>query len=344
MMLNRENYEAFFLLYIDNELSAEERRAVELFIAQHPDLAPELDQLAGVILPEETFAFPGREILYRNDETESLLLSYIDKELATEEAKTLEEKLLASPALQQQLVQLQNAVLPMENIVFENKSVLYRHDKKRIAYLFPGSIAVAAAIMGLLITGWWLLQPSTPENSPVAVTKGSEPLQDSSPEAAANKNESRQPLLANSSAVKEEAAKTVTATSGDSPVKTATAATTAGPVKGITSLPAVIATVKSVVVESNIQTASLPEKPVVTEETVARPTALIAAATPSTTTATEKSAVATTKDIVYKELDTSDEAEPVYVGTIALNKNKLTGFIKKAGRLLGGKAKSPEEQ
>jgi hypothetical protein len=55
----------------------------------------------------------------------------------------------------------------------------------------------------------------------------------------------------------------------------------------------------------------------------------------------EKQVVAT-NDIVYKELDTSDENESLYVGSLEINKNKLTGFFKRAGRLLGGKAKNPD--
>ncbi|MEN9512813.1 MAG: hypothetical protein RJB16_573, partial [Bacteroidota bacterium] len=38
MELNQDNYENYLLLYIDNELSASEKAAVELLLASNPKL------------------------------------------------------------------------------------------------------------------------------------------------------------------------------------------------------------------------------------------------------------------------------------------------------------------
>ena len=58
MSINRHNYEEFFILYLDNELSSEHRRQVELFVEQHPDLGEELQLLEQTRL--ETAGFGSR--------------------------------------------------------------------------------------------------------------------------------------------------------------------------------------------------------------------------------------------------------------------------------------------
>ena len=43
--INRHNYETFFLLYIDNELSVTEKKTVDEFVDANPDLQEELIML-----------------------------------------------------------------------------------------------------------------------------------------------------------------------------------------------------------------------------------------------------------------------------------------------------------
>ena len=67
MIINRHNYEEFFILYLDNELSSGDRRQVELFVQQHPDLGEELQLLQQTRFDvDPSLVFDGKEILMKS--------------------------------------------------------------------------------------------------------------------------------------------------------------------------------------------------------------------------------------------------------------------------------------
>ena len=104
MNINRYNYEEFFLMLVDNELSATEKKAVELFIDENPDLGLELSLLREAILLPETTITLDKNFLYRNIETainannytEKFVL-YVDNELSDIEKKEVETFVLQHP-------------------------------------------------------------------------------------------------------------------------------------------------------------------------------------------------------------------------------------------------------
>lgn len=68
MHINRQTYEEFFLLYTDGELSADEKKAVEEFVKENPDLEQELILLQGSVFePDAGIVFENKEVLYRHD-------------------------------------------------------------------------------------------------------------------------------------------------------------------------------------------------------------------------------------------------------------------------------------
>lgn len=73
MELNQDNYENYLLLYIDNELSASEKAAVELLLASNPKLAQTLKALQAVQLKPEFVEFSDKSSLYRFDEMNASL-------------------------------------------------------------------------------------------------------------------------------------------------------------------------------------------------------------------------------------------------------------------------------
>ncbi|HVG40737.1 MAG TPA: hypothetical protein VM888_03920 [Chitinophagaceae bacterium] len=61
------NYEEYFLLSVDNELSREEIEEVERFVLNHPQLQDEFTSLKQTIVQPETIQFPRKQVLYKTE-------------------------------------------------------------------------------------------------------------------------------------------------------------------------------------------------------------------------------------------------------------------------------------
>ena len=70
MNINRNNYEEYFLLYTDNELSEAERKMVDAFVAANPDLQEELLMLQQSVVKPMEVDFPGKAGFTRSDHSE----------------------------------------------------------------------------------------------------------------------------------------------------------------------------------------------------------------------------------------------------------------------------------
>ncbi len=89
MNLTRKTYEEYFLLYTDNELSDMDRKMVEAFVIENPDLKPELNLfLASKFSMDGEIVFNNKESLLKKSASninesnyESYQLTFIDNEL-----------------------------------------------------------------------------------------------------------------------------------------------------------------------------------------------------------------------------------------------------------------------
>ena len=165
MNINRHNYEEFFLLYVDNELTAGQRKIVEAFVATNPDLQEEFE-----LIQQSTFTADAKlddsfisSLLKPVDEESSIseeqLLLYVDGELKADEKAAVEKELLSNNALQKELQWLRRSqVSPDTSIVFPNKSLLYKQAEP--ARIFSLSVtarrwSAAAAVALLLGSAVW---------------------------------------------------------------------------------------------------------------------------------------------------------------------------------------------
>jgi len=90
MKINTTNYEEYFLLYIDNELSTEQKTAVEHFIEENPGYQKEFELLKQAVLSPENIEFEDKILLYRLEEMEASLTTTFKQSLYRNEGKVIE--------------------------------------------------------------------------------------------------------------------------------------------------------------------------------------------------------------------------------------------------------------
>jgi hypothetical protein len=171
-MITRENYEEFFLLYVDNELSAAARSAVERFVDENPDFREEWETfLQCRVEPDEQFFFPDKNELLK-EVCEDTLLLYVDGELDSKDRAAVEDLINRDHSTATELRQLLLTVSePDLSIVFKHKESLFRTERRRrVAPLFWMRAGVAAAVLtaGALL---FLNRPHGKGSLPVALTE-----------------------------------------------------------------------------------------------------------------------------------------------------------------------------
>lgn len=169
MNITRDNYEMFFLLYVDNELSAQERTAVDTFVEENTDLKTELDMLLQTALPAEAVSFGLKDKLYKEESSlmQEKMLLLLDNELDNGDAGILSSEIRSIPSLKQEWEILQRTKLDKDDrIVFENKDALYRRENSRVITMGFWRVAAAAVFIGvaLYVGGPMLFNNKQPED------------------------------------------------------------------------------------------------------------------------------------------------------------------------------------
>jgi tellurite resistance protein len=124
MDINRDNYEEYFLLYADNELTDSEKVAVIMFLKENKDLEEEFSMIhhtiskpeQNVILDDKSFLFKNNSLSLINDKNyEEIFALYHDNELTTNERNEVEQFLTNHESLQNQFELIGLARLTPEN-------------------------------------------------------------------------------------------------------------------------------------------------------------------------------------------------------------------------------------
>ncbi|MBH2003565.1 MAG: hypothetical protein I8H66_02655 [Sphingobacteriia bacterium] len=355
MEINRHNYETYFLLWVDGELSVAQQEAVALFVAENPDLAEELALLQDAKLPaDEQLIFPDKASLLKqesagislNNYTEYFML-YVDGELSSAAQQQTELFVLQHPQLQPGFLLFQQAKLPLEKIAFPDKSVLYRKEQKErpVVFMMWRRVAIAAVLTGLAFSVWMLVPedavqktsaplaanaPVMPAGKPSAVNNNSSVSLNNgtieqSPEVVILQQEIKRntiviPAVEKSDAVTEPVPDNsrLMAASGEMTLPANQAAER-------------IETVNAANLQAETNTAALSDG----EEKQNMFNQVQEA---------DNDRADLIKPTVYKELDTDDNSKSLYVGTMEINRDKLRGFLRKAGTIFRSKSRQEDDK
>ncbi len=351
--INRNNYEEFFLLYIDGELPDTGKQDVEQFLQTNPDLAAELDMLLQLQLAPENLVFAEKELLFRNESnqlnfsnSEEQFLLYVDNELDAAMASQVETFVLQHPSLQGNFTLLKQTRLEAETIPFPNKSILYRKAEKETPVIFLrwSRIAVAAALIGLVALVWILApepnQPvkelaiTQPTNLPAVTAKIKKPVENStsSIETVPDKNRVSEQLFVQGKT------KTEKRVSVQPDIQNVVI-----PANGLKAKNEVLPTIDFVpgkTISNYAETTEQTVSPAITTQLKAG--SITVNPEKGNTAYAENSLV---QPAVYKVLDTDDERKSLYLGSLEINKDKLRGLFRKAGNLFRSKTKQvPDEE
>jgi hypothetical protein len=346
MQISRHNYETYFLLWVDGELSSEEMEMVERFVVQHPDFADELAAIQATKLPmDESIVFNDKESLLKLEQPalsmssyETYFLLYIDNELSAKEKADVELFVLQHPALQAEFMLLKQTKLTPEAIIFENKVLLFREEEKErpVFYMQWKHIAVAAALVGLIFS-LWMIVPNKLNNTSSQSLASNNRIANTAPAQVDNNNRNEKLLnskinniqsntLVANNAIKNNIKQNLEASSNSKPIDAIAQNSINESVRTEEIAASTNASVEANINATMLETASnneLSKNEILLKATVSedeQPNNLIHQA-------------------VYRELDTDESSKSLYVGVMEINKDKLRGIIRKAGSIFRSKSK-----
>jgi hypothetical protein len=102
MEINRNNYETFFLLYLDRELNPSEMLEVERFVNDNADLQKEFSLLRQTILIPAQIEFDRKELLFRKENKRRVIPLYWTRMAAAVAVLVLSGWLLTTQLLRKQ--------------------------------------------------------------------------------------------------------------------------------------------------------------------------------------------------------------------------------------------------
>ncbi len=165
-MIDITNYETWFLLYADNELSAAEKEDVLFFVKQHPSLQQELNSYMEMRFSPAEEKYIDKSLLFSDSmekkmqvalKESELLFDYMDGELSPKKMLEMNDRLKHDSNLRSSYEELIGIKLQSDqSVVYPNKDELYRRERPimigwRKPLVAAASLIIAAGLFWIFI-------------------------------------------------------------------------------------------------------------------------------------------------------------------------------------------------
>ncbi|MCZ4693427.1 hypothetical protein DWB61_01425 [Ancylomarina euxinus] len=169
-LITRNNYEEFFLDYIEGEISAKDKLALESFLAQNPDLKEELDEMMDMDLKCEAETVSEKAVHLKDipfkENFDDFCIAQLEGDLDSYESKAFEEFVISNPDKAKDLALYHKTKLEADvSNVFKNKKNLKKRNKTIIIRQFVYTTLATAASIAILFSVW----TSELENNPTGL-------------------------------------------------------------------------------------------------------------------------------------------------------------------------------
>jgi hypothetical protein len=172
MKITRENYEPFFLDYLEGNLDKLLVDDFAEFLHQNPDLKEELQLFEALAIPTDKLEFAAKDKLYRNayDQPEIFVqttIAWLEGDLEEQEAARFMAYIEKNPQRKSELKRFEaTRLIPDLSVTFANKEKLYHQPVIR-PILFWATRVAAVLLIALAIWNLWPSDTAEIINQPV---------------------------------------------------------------------------------------------------------------------------------------------------------------------------------
>lgn len=158
MKINRNNYEAYFLDYVEGNLDAALINDFIDFLQQNPDLKKELELFETISLSPKDVSFNKKEKLYKEKyDAEKVFnraaVANLENYISDNEKTDFENYILAHPEKKKDLALFEHTKLQAdESIIYRGKKKLYKQPLQKVILFWTGRVAAVLILAFAVFT------------------------------------------------------------------------------------------------------------------------------------------------------------------------------------------------